>query len=342
MIVFAIATLTPVALIALAGLLGGAWPVLALGYMTVLVFALDRLVAHGLSNADPEAEFPGAQPLLITLGLVHFVLLALTVWAVGGHAGLSVVGQVVLGIAAGLVFGQIAHPVAHELIHKPARRLRLMGRLIYTSLLVGHHASAHMRVHHVHVASDLDPSTARLGEGFYRFALRASVGAFLAGMRAETAMLRRANKPLSAHPYLLYLIGGALCILAAWIWAGPGGLIAYLAVCTYAQMQILMSDYVQHYGLRRRARPDGGLEPVGQRHSWNAPHWFSAALTLNAPRHSDHHVTPSRAYPALQLRAQDMPFLPYPLPVMAVLSMAPPLWRRVMDKRARRWADGPA
>ncbi|WP_255006989.1 hypothetical protein [Roseovarius sp. M141] len=32
------------------------------------------------------------------------------------------------------------------MIHKPARAARLLGRLVYTSLLVGHHASAHRRV----------------------------------------------------------------------------------------------------------------------------------------------------------------------------------------------------
>lgn len=341
MILFAIATLTPMALIMLAVLLGGVWPALAVGYMTALVFALDRLVARNIENADPEAEFPGAQPLLVTLGLGHFGLLGLSVWAVGGQADLGVASQVALGIAAGLVFGQIAHPVAHELIHKPARSLRLMGRLIYTSLLVGHHASAHLRVHHVHVASDGDPSSARLGEGFYRFALRAGVGAFRAGLRAESDLLRRGGKSWLSHPYLLYVGGGLAFVMGAFALAGAGGVVVYLALCSYAQMQILMSDYVQHYGLRRKTRPDGRLEPVGPHHSWNAPHWFSSALTLNAPRHSDHHVTPLRAYPALQLEPEKMPYLPYPLPLMATFCLVPPLWRRVMDHRARRWGHLP-
>jgi alkane 1-monooxygenase len=239
-----------------------------------------------------------------------------------------------------LVFGQIGHPVAHELIHRPSRALRLLGRMIYTSLLVGHHASAHLRVHHVHVASDGDPSTARLGEGFYRFALRAGTGAFRAGLKAESALLQRGRKSWLSHPYLLYLVGGLAFVLGAYALAGVGGVVAYVAMCAYAQMQILMSDYVQHYGLRRKSRPDGRLEPAGQQHSWNAPHWYSSALTLNAPRHSDHHVTPQRSYPALQLDTDQMPLLPYPLPVMAALSLVPRAWRRVMDHRARRWSDG--
>jgi alkane 1-monooxygenase len=57
---------------------------------------------------------------------------------------------------------------------------------------------------------------------------------------------------------------------------------------------------------------------------------------LNAPRHSDHHAHPARAYPALRLGAADTPgrpVLPRSLPVMATLAMVPPLWRRMMDPR---------
>jgi len=78
---------------------------------------------------------------------------------------------------------------------------------------------------------------------------------------------------------------------------------------------------------------------MGVRHSWNAPHWFSSALMLNAPRHSDHHTHPARVYPALRL-TEDMPVLPRSLPAMATLALFPRLWRRVMDPRVADWQDG--
>ncbi len=64
-----------------------------------------------------------------------------------------------------------------------------------------------------------------------------------------------------------------------------------------------------------------------------------AAMTLNAPRHSDHHVTPQRPYPALHLTPATMPILPGSLPVLAALALVPPLWRRVMDPLAARWRE---
>lgn len=334
---FAIATMLPFVLIALAAGLGGPWPWLALGYLTVLVVALDRLIGLAPQSPDPTAEFPAATGLLLVLGVAHFALLGLAVWAVAGPSGLSIAERIAVGLAAGLVFGQVSHPAAHELIHRPDRRLRWLGKCIYTSLLVGHHASAHLLVHHVHVGSDGDPNSARRGDSFYRFAGQATRGAFLKGLAAENRRRAGCGKPGWTHPYALYLGGAALTMALAGLLAGWAGLAALLAVAGYAQMQILLSDYVQHYGLRRQRRADGRLVPVAARHSWNAPHVFSSALMLNAPRHSDHHVTPSRIYPALQLDPRGMPLLPRPLPVMAALALLPPLWFRVMDPRCDSW-----
>ncbi|WP_367117639.1 alkane 1-monooxygenase [uncultured Roseovarius sp.] len=335
---FAFATLAPVGLIALAALYGGPWGWAALGYITVLVFVMDKLAAREAENADPEAEFPAADRLLVVLGLAHFALLAMALWAVAGPSGLSFVERALVAITAALLFGQISHPVAHELIHRPPRAMRLMGRLIYTSVLMGHHASAHMLIHHVHVGSEKDPNSPRKGMGFWRYAPRAWWRSFRQSFEAETR-LRRGHITLS-HPFAIYTVGAAGLIAIAGLSLGGKGIAALLFMAIYAQIQILMADYVQHYGLRRAVMADGRLEPVGPRHSWNAPEWYSSAMMVNAPRHSDHHVSPNRPYPALQLDTERMPTLPYSLPVMACLATIPPLWRRVMDPLCEDWQPG--
>jgi alkane 1-monooxygenase len=333
---FSLAASLPLILTACAALWGGVWGWLAVGTITVLVFTLDRLITTG-GNRDPEAEFPAADWLLVLLGLGHFAVLALAIWAVSGESDLTTLDRALVALVAGLTTGQISHPVAHELIHRSARAKRRLGRLIYTSLLFGHHVSAHLRVHHVHVASRDDPSSARPGEGFYRYLLRAWPGAFRAGFIAESRL--HGDRPLWQHPYAGYLGGALALLLVTAAHLGASGVAALFFIAGYAQIQILLSDYVQHYGLHRAHTSQGRLEPVGPHHSWNAPHVMSAAMTLNAPRHSDHHVTPHRPYPALQLDRATMPVLPHSLPVMAVLALVPPLWRRVMDRRAARWRE---
>lgn len=338
---FSIASLTPVALIAAACLAGGPWPVLALVYMTVFVALADRLGPEALPPLDEARTRRAANALSVALGAAHFGLLPLGVWAIAEGPAPGPLGRVLTGLALGLFLGQVSHPNAHELIHRSSRWLRRLGVAIYSSILFGHHASAHPKVHHVHVATDRDPNSARFGEGIYRFFLRAWIGSFRAGLRAENAArARRQDGARGPHPYAVYTGGAVLTLAAAWGLAGGRGVAVLLALAAYAQAQLLLADYVQHYGLRRAVYDTGKPEPAGPQHSWNAPHWYSSSLMLNAPRHSDHHMHPGRTYPALRLDPARMPVLPHSLPVMAVIALLPPLWRRVMDPRVGAWTGG--
>ncbi len=328
---FALATLGMVALLACALLSGGVWSGLALANITVFTFFMDRIAALEAPDRAGQ-DFPAGLRLSVILGIVHFPLLYGGVWVLATQDRL-LVDKVLIFLALSLFLGQISNSNAHELIHRAPRWLRRLGAAVYASLLFGHHASAHLHVHHVLAATPGDPNSARLGESFPRFALRAWIGSFRAGFRAE----RRAGRRRGAHPYLGYGAGALVSLGLAGALGGPGGVATLIGLAAYAQLQLLLSDYVQHYGLTRRETAPGRYEPVGPQHSWNAPHGFSSALMLNAPRHSDHHARPARPYPGLELDRVAMPILPHALPVMAVLALLPPVWRRVMDPRARRW-----
>ncbi|CUH76436.1 alkane 1-monooxygenase [Tropicibacter naphthalenivorans] len=330
---FALVTLGMVALLFMGLAWGGPWALAALLYITVFTFFMDKVTA--LAQVDhPGAEFPSGNGLSVVLALVHFPLLFGGVWRLGGDA-LTTLDKVLMFLALSLFFGQVSNSNAHELIHRSARGLRRLGVAVYASVLFGHHASAHVRVHHVHAATDADPNSARLGESFYAFAWRAWRGALREGYRAESRL--RAGR--GVHPYVWYGLGALASLGLAYALGQGKAVLWLLGLSAYAQVQLFLSDYVQHYGLRRLLTPQGKPEPVGPQHSWNAPHGFSSALMLNAPRHSDHHARPARPYPGLEIDRHAMPILPQSLPVMAVLALVPPVWRRVMDKRAARWAE---
>jgi len=334
---FAVVALAPVVLLATAAVYGGWWVVAGALYMTLFAFALDQIISTTAAPANPAAPHPGANALSVILALSHFGLLALMVWALAGGSGLPWGQRCVLFVAAGLFFGQVSNSNAHELIHRGNRTLFTLGKWVYISLLFGHHTSAHLKVHHRYVASSKDPNSARDGESFYHFAPRAWKGSFLAGYRAERKDLARRNRG-GMTPYGVYIGAGMGMLAAAWAIGGGAGVMALVALSVYAQTQLLLSDYVQHYGLARSPLSTGKLVPVGPEHSWNAPHWFTAHLMLNAPRHSDHHAHPARPYPALQLPAANVaPILPYSLPVMATLALFPRPWRRVMAQAKRDW-----
>jgi alkane 1-monooxygenase len=301
--------------------------------MTVLTYGLDMLVRFARDPENPEAEFPAANRLSVILACAHLALLPLIIYALS-HDALTVWQKIWLFMAAGLFCGQVSNSNAHELTHRTNRMLRRLGTWVYISVLFGHHASAHPKVHHRFVATDMDPNSAPKGMSYYQFFPRAWIGSFKAGYKAETTQ-RTQSKKRGMHPYVTYIAGALLCVaFAAWI-GGAMGVLVYLLVSVYASAQLMLSDYVQHYGLRRKPLAQGGFEPVGILHSWNSPHWFSSYLMLNAPRHSDHHAHPMTPYVALEL-PPEAPCLPRSLPAMATLALFPRLWRRVMDKRVDR------
>jgi len=329
---YAIATLIPQALLLLGATLWGSAAVLALIWLTLVAAVMDTVLLP--PKLDDENHEPWSDRLALGLGLGHLILLPLVLIALAGD-GLSFGQKLALFFATASFFGQVSHPNAHELIHRRPWHLRAIGAAVYTSVGFGHHVSAHRMVHHRHVGTEEDPNTPLPGESFWAYLPRAWVRSFLAGLAAEEAKLERKGLPgRSAHnPYLIWVGGAALSlVLGFWI-AGFAGGLALIALGALTGGQILMSDYLQHYGLQRLELPNGRVEPVAAHHSWNAPRGFSSYLMMNAPAHSEHHMHPDRPYDRLNPEA-DVPKLPYSMPVMATLATVPSVWHRVMDKRA--------
>lgn len=334
---YALATLTPLALLLLGATVWGMGGVWALVWLTLVAAGLDRLLEP--PHASPVDHAPWSNLLSAGLAIGHLVLLPLVLVALAGEA-LSTGQKIALFFATASFFGQISHPNAHELIHRRPWALRALGAAVYTSVGFGHHVSAHRLVHHRFVGTAEDPNTPRTGEGFWGYVPRAWKGSFRAGLAQEEAFLSRRDLPPHGlrNPYWIWVGGAALALAVA---IGLGGITGAVALAGFGLLtggQILLSDYIQHYGLRRLQLPNGRLEPVAAHHSWNAPRGFSSYMMMNAPAHSEHHMHPDRPYDRLDPEAP-VPTLPWSLPIMGVIAMIPSAWRRLMDRRAARVMD---
>jgi len=329
---YALATLPPLALIALGATVWGGFAGAALVWLTLIAAGLDHVLTP--PRREPDDHEPWSDLLSLTLGLAHLAVLPLVVMAMAApeHGGAA---KALLFLATASAFGQISHPNAHELIHRRPVWLRALGALVYASVGFGHHVSAHRLVHHRFVGTLDDPNTPLPGESFWAYLPRAWAGSFRAGLACETDRLARRGLQAwhPANPYYLWVVGGGLSLVAAAQIGGFAGALALLALGLATGAQILLSDYIQHYGLRRLTLPNGRVEPVRAHHSWNAPKGFSSYLMLNAPAHSEHHMHPDTPYDRLDPEAQ-VPTLPYSMPIMAMLATLPPVWKRLMDKRA--------
>jgi len=337
--------LVPVAIL---GAVHGGWTVILLPVLTWGLFsALDAVLGRNLDNADPatgEEHLAWYRVITLIWAPVQFCLLFGLIWYVTGPgaAHLSALETIVLFFGVGVITGTIGINYSHELMHRRDRSERFLGDLLLAMVLYSHFRSEHLLVHHRHVGTPRDTVTARLGEDFPRFFARVLREGAISAFRAERDRLARAGRRWSdpANPFFRYAaLQGAMVVLALLLggWVGLG-LFVWQALVAVWQLELV--NYVEHYGLTRKYLGDGRYEHVKPQHSWNAAQKASNWLLINLQRHSDHHYKPDRRFPLLQNHPEDeAPQLPHGYPVMTALAMVPPLWRRVMNRRVRRWRE---
>jgi len=326
------------------GAMQGGWTVILLPLATWYLFTiLDAFVGLNLDNNDvdtPEDQLFWYRAVTLIWAPVQFALLAWMLWYVPAADHLSVLEKIVLFLGLGVITGTVGINYSHELMHQKPRGERLLGDALLAMVLYSHFRSEHMLVHHRYVATPRDPVTARYNEGFHRFFPRVLRQCYVSAFNAEKAMLNRKGKPWTdlSNPFFRYWAMQGLMLLIAILLGGVAGLLLFLWQAFIAIWQLELVNYVEHYGLTRKHLGSGRYEHVHPRHSWNAAHKASNWLLINLQRHSDHHYKPDRRFPLLQNHTEeDAPQLPYGYPLMTMAAMVPPIWRRVMNPRVRRW-----
>jgi len=333
-----------IVLAALATLQGGWWllsvPVVSIGLFSLL----DAIGGLDERNTDPTTQTDHLfWYRLVTLVWfpVQMALVYSALWAVTSEgSALSDVEKVVLFVILGSVAGAVGIVYAHELMHQGTRLERWLGDLLMGMVLYGHFRSEHLLVHHRYVGTPRDPVTARYNEGFHRFFARVLVGCVKSAWRAEAALLARKGRPVwhRANPFWRYLALQVGFLALAGLIGGAMGLGLYLVMAAAAILHLEVINYIEHYGLTRKHLGEGRYEHVQPHHSWNANHRASNWLLINLQRHSDHHFRPNRRFPLLQAYPKGAaPQLPFGYPLMFVMALMPPVWRRVMNPRVRAW-----
>lgn len=323
--------------------LGGWWLLMIPVYAWGLYSLLDLVFGLELKNKDPDTP----DDLLFWYRLVtliwapiQFLLIFGVIWVAVRVVGFSWWENLFLMFGVGVATGAVGINYAHELMHQKNKYERWSGDLLLAMVLYSHFRSEHLLVHHLYVATPRDPVTARYNEGFHRFFPRVLVQCFWSAFRAEKAMLARRDLPLwhKSNPFYRYAALQALMLAIAFVIGGWGGVGLFAFQALVAVWQLELVNYVEHYGLTRKHQGDGNYEFVKPHHSWNSAHRFSNWLLINLQRHSDHHYKPNRRFPLLQNRTEaEAPQLPYGYPTMTALAMIPPLYKRMMNPRVRKW-----
>ncbi|MHA3020531.1 alkane 1-monooxygenase [Mycobacterium sp. BMJ-28] len=261
------------------------------------------------------------------------LIFACWLWSGGGWLGISLLGKLGLMMATGVV-GGIANNAAHELGHKRDRTERWLSKLALAQSCYGQFYVEHNRGHHVRVATAEDPASARFRENVYAFAARSVTGSTRSAWALETSRLaRQGNSRWSLRNDVLNAWLISVLVFAGLVaWFGVVDLPWLIGQAVVGMFLLEAMNYVSHYGLRRQKLASGRYERLRPSHCWNGNAVMTNVFLLHLQRHSDHHLNPLRRYQAVR-DTEQAPQLPAGYVAMLVLTLCPPLWRRVMDPR---------
>ncbi len=237
-------------------------------------------------------------------------------------------------LAMGIMCGIIGINVGHELGHRNNRFEEFLGEILLTSSLENHFLPYHNAGHHFNVATPEDSASARKNEPLYLFWIRSHFTSYFKAWQLENTRLKNANKKWFHYKnrMIAYTIANLSLVISIHFFFEFTVTLAFIASATIGILLLETVNYIEHYGLLRKKNKHGRYERVKHHHSWNSNHVIGKLILFNLSRHSDHHYNGSKHYQILK-SLPETPQMPTGYPGMMLLSLIPPLWFKLMNKK---------
>lgn len=237
----------------------------------------------------------------------------------------------------GLLCGTFGINVGHELGHRVNQFEQGLAKALLLTSLYMHFFTEHNKGHHKRVATPDDPSSARYGEMIYVFYFRTIIFSYLSAWHIANEEQKKKGRPVFSirnEMIQFHLIQLTFITSIAFVF---GWLITlyFLAAALIGILLLETVNYIEHYGLQRKQLADGKYERALPAHSWNSDHIIGRLMLFELSRHSDHHYMASRKYQVLR-HHDDAPQMPTGYPGMMILSLFPPAWFYVMNRKIKQ------
>ncbi len=314
-------------------LLSPSWSVLPYVWVLIIVPILDLITPKLNKPENLLHNSLGHNISLIAVVPAMYLLAFLSLFLIDNNET-TLLGALAIGLGTGVSGGAVGITTAHELIHRRSKYMRGLGISLLVLSLYGHFRIEHIYGHHIHVATKDDPATARKGENYYSFLIRCVIMGLISSWKIESKMLISKNLPVFSlkNRMIHYIILHILLLIVCYFLAGIKGLIFIFAYSTISVVLLELVDYIQHYGLERKATNDQKVEPYNHSHSWNSRHSIADWSTFNLGLHSEHHTIANKPYPLLT-QDEKVREMPANYPVMIIMALIPPIWFRVIDPK---------
>lgn len=266
--------------------------------------------------------------LPMVYGIILYFLYSLT-WA--NYTTAELIG---LSFSVGIVLGGNGINVAHELGHRRRKWENILGKILLLPALYMHFYIEHNFGHHKNAATAEDPASARYNQSVYAFWIRSMAYQYFNAWRIQNKLLKRNNRAFISvkNDMLWYTLFQLGYLTAVYFIFGITALLVAVSIAVTAAILLETINYIEHYGLSRKKLENGRYERVQKIHSWNSNHVLGRIMLYELTRHSDHHYKASKKYQLLDCH-EESPQMPYGYPTSMMLSLLPPLWFRIMNKR---------
>ena len=319
----------------------GFWLFLTPIYIFVFIPILELILKEENSNySETETASRAINPVFDWLLYLNLpIVFGLLVWSLleVSNYGFETYEFIGLVLSVGIVLGGNGINVAHELGHRQASKERFIGKALLLPSLYMHFYIEHNFGHHLHAATKEDPATARYKQSVYSFWITSTVRQYFSAWRIQKHLL--SNYKLSffslRNDMFWYLVLQSVYLITVFFVFGKLALLFAVLAAITGFLLLETVNYIEHYGLLRKKKDSGRYERVKEIHSWNSNHVIGRILLYELTRHSDHHFRSSKKYQILECH-DNSPQLPYGYPTSMVLSLFPPLWFSIMNKRVPR------
>ena len=293
--------------------------------------------SNNLSNAEEEMAKEDKSYDIVLYLLVPVIYFLLWEFLISMRETLTFSDRLGRILSMGLVCGGYGINVAHELGHRNNKFEQFLSKTLLLSSLYMHFFIEHNRGHHKRVSTKEDPSSARYGENIFSFWIRSVFTGYISAWNIEFSRLKWLKKFKFSleNEMLRFQLIQVLFVSSIYFVFGTQITIYFLFAAVMGFLLLETVNYIEHYGLQRKININGKYERVQPFHSWNSNHPVGRIMLFELSRHSDHHFNASRKYQVLK-NHDNSPEMPTGYPGMMILSLIPPLWFYIMNKRIKK------
>ncbi|TYA52197.1 alkane 1-monooxygenase [Formosa maritima] len=310
-------------------------------YAFVFLPILDLIFPMDPTNLSPDEVSKNLKSKLfdwllylnlpLVYGLVLYALITVS------SAPLELYEIIGLVFSVGIVLAVNGINVAHELGHRQTTNERFLGKALLLPSFYMHFYIEHNFGHHLHAATPEDPATAKYNQSVYSFWFTSTIRQYVNSLKIQKMLLNNNKQAFFSfkNDMLWFCVFQLSYLLIVFAFFGSIGFLFVLTTGIIGFIMLETVNYIEHYGLLRLKLPSGRYERVREIHSWNSNHAIGRIVLYELTRHSDHHYKSSKKYQLLD-SYEDSPQMPYGYPTSMIISLFPPLWFKIMNKRVPR------